>query len=61
MQVFTTIFLAETPRTEAPRVDQASGVDQDQRGLAEFEQALRERIAILESRGWFECDGVDEE
>jgi hypothetical protein len=61
MQVFTTIFLAETPRDNIQRVDQANSLDQDQHGLAEFKQALRERIVILESRGWSEGDDFDEE
>jgi hypothetical protein len=61
MQVFTTIFLAEPLSANIQRVDQANGLDQDEHGLAEFKQALRERIAILESRGWSEVDGFDKE
>jgi hypothetical protein len=60
MQVFTTIFLAETLPASAECVDGPEGLDQDLHGPAEFKQALRERIAMLESRSWFEDNGFDE-
>ncbi len=61
MQVFTTIFLVETPRANTRRVDQANCLAKDERSLADFQQALCERLTILESRGWFEGDYSDEE
>ena len=60
MQVFTTIFLAETLRANLRCVEDADGLDQDLYGLAEFRQSLRERIEILEGRNWFLNAGFDE-
>lgn len=60
MQVFTTIFLAETLGADSRLVDIANGQDQDERDLAELKQVLRERIVMLENRGWLEGDGFDE-
>ncbi|MGA9585072.1 MAG: hypothetical protein WBQ95_07070 [Terracidiphilus sp.] len=61
MQVFTTIFVAETQRANIRRVDMANDPDREENGLSELKQALRKRIAMLESRGWFEGDGFYEE
>ena len=60
MQVFTTIFLAETLRANRRCVEEADGLEQDFYGLHEFKHSLRERIAFLESRDWFVDDGFDE-
>jgi hypothetical protein len=59
MQVFTTIFLAETLRANIQCVEDTEGLDQDSYGLDEFKQSLRERIAILEGRNWFTEGGID--
>jgi hypothetical protein len=61
MRVFTTIFLAHPLIANTQRVDQANGLDEDWHGLAEAEQAPRERITMLESSNWFVDDGFDEE
>ncbi|MGC2613454.1 MAG: hypothetical protein WA354_05430 [Terracidiphilus sp.] len=60
MRVFTTIFLAQPPAAHVECVDQSSEFDQGYNGLAEFQQALRERIAMLEACSWYEDDGADE-
>jgi hypothetical protein len=57
MQVFTTIFLARMRPADIP--DQNSDPDQDKDCLADFRQALRERITMLEARGWFEDEGFE--
>jgi hypothetical protein len=58
MQVFTTIYLAETLRANIKCVEETEGLDQQQPGVVEFKQALRQRIALLENRGFYE-DGGD--
>lgn len=52
MQVFTTIFLAQTLRANILCVEETDGLDQDSFGLDEFKQSLREHIAMLEGRNW---------
>jgi hypothetical protein len=59
MRVFTTIFLAQPLPADGEWVDQSSEFELNQDGLAEFKEALRERIAMLEARSWFENDGSD--
>jgi hypothetical protein len=61
MQVFTTIFLAETLRANLQCVEEANELDQDLYSLDEFKQSLRERIAILEDRNWFSDGGFDDQ
>jgi hypothetical protein len=56
MQVFTTIFLAETLRANVECVEETDGLDQDLPGVVEFKQALRKRIAMLETSGFYESD-----
>lgn len=58
MQVFTTIYLAETLRSNIACVAETEGLDQQHPGVLEFKQTLRERIAILENRGFYEDDGT---
>ena len=56
MQVFTTIYLAETLRANIECVEEAQGLDQQHPGVVEFKHTLRKRIAILENRGFYEGD-----
>ena len=56
MQVFTTIYLAETLRANVECVESTDGLDQQLPGVIEFKQTLRERIAILENRSFDEDD-----
>jgi hypothetical protein len=56
MQVFTTIYLAETLRANIDCVEETIGLDQQLPGVIEFKETLRRRIAMLESRGFYECD-----
>jgi hypothetical protein len=56
MQVFTTIYLAETLRANIKCIDETEGLDLQQPGVLEFKQTLRKRIAILENRGFYEDD-----
>lgn len=58
MQVFTTIFLAETLRANVECVEETDGLDQNLPGAVEFKQTLRKRIAMLESRGFYETDDL---
>ena len=60
MLVFTTIFLAETLRATVECVEETDGLDQDLPGAVEFKQALRKRISMLESRGFYESDDLCE-
>jgi hypothetical protein len=57
MQVFTTIFLAETLKANIDCVENVDDQDLDEACLLEFKQALRQRIAMLETRDWLEDDG----
>jgi len=61
MKVFTTVFLARPLDATLQGVDDASDLFPDEQDLAEFEQALRERITVLESSNWFVGDSFDEE
>jgi hypothetical protein len=61
MKVFTTVFLADPPIAIAHCLDQANGVDEHQQDVVEFEQALSERITILERRDWLVGSASDEE
>lgn len=56
MQVFTTIYLAETLRANVKCVESTDGLDQQLPGVIEFNETLRQRIAILENRGFYEDD-----
>jgi hypothetical protein len=56
MQVFTTIYLAETLRANIECVEETEGLDQLQPGVLEFKHTLRKRIAMLENRGLYEDD-----
>jgi hypothetical protein len=59
MQVFTTIYLAETLRANIECVEEIEDLDQQLPGVLEFKQTLRKRIATLENRGFYEDDGDD--
>jgi hypothetical protein len=56
MQVFTTIYLAQTLRANIECVEETEGLDQQSPGAVEFKETLRERIAMLENRGFYETD-----
>lgn len=56
MQVFTTVFLAETLRANVECVEETYGLDQDLPGVVEFKETLRHRIEILEGKVWFDFD-----
>ena len=60
MQVFTTIFLAQTLRANIDCLDELDDQASDESPLVEFKQALRKRIAMLESRNWLEEPGCEE-
>jgi hypothetical protein len=61
MKVFTTIFLAHPLGANSESLDRASELFPDELDLADVEQALRERITVLESSNWFVGDSFDEE
>lgn len=61
MQVFTKIFLAETLRANIECVEETEGLDQNQPGAVEFKKALRNCIATLETRGFFESHDFEDE
>jgi len=56
MQVFTTIYLAETLRANIACVEETLGLDQQLPGVQEFKRTLRKRIAMLENRCFYEDD-----
>ena len=60
MQVFTTIYLAETLRANIDCVEETEGLDQQQPGVLEFKDTLGRRIAMLENRGFYEDDGTSD-
>jgi len=60
MQVFTTVFLVETLRATVECNEETDGLDQNLPGTIEFKQALRNRIAQLESRGFYESEDPDD-
>jgi len=61
MQVFTTIYLAETLRANIECVEEAEYLDQQAPGVVEFKHMLRKHIATLENRGLYEdSDGLDD-
>jgi hypothetical protein len=61
MQVFTTIFLAETPSSGTGTAEKSCGEYQDQRDLSEIKRTNHERITMLESRNWFLDDLASED
>jgi len=56
MQVFTTIYLAETLRANIECVEETEGLDQQHPGVLEFKNILRKQIATLENRWLYEDD-----
>ena len=60
MQVFTTIFLAETLRANVECIKETPDLDQNLPGAVEFKNTLQKRIAMLERRGFFESDETDD-
>lgn len=65
MQVFTTIFLAETQGLDTGRPEETTGdftgVFEMKRGLFEIKRINLERITMLEARNWFVDDLPSEE
>jgi hypothetical protein len=53
MQVFTTIFLAESLSSNTGTPEESNGDARDQRDRFEIRRMNLERIAMLESRNWF--------
>ena len=60
MQVFTTIYLAETLRANIECVEETEGLDQQLPGVVEFKCSLRKKIAMLENRGFYESDDLED-
>jgi hypothetical protein len=60
MQVFTTIFLAETAGFDTPEAEPFGDSDISQ-GHFDVEQAKLECITVLEARNWFLDDLADED
>lgn len=60
MQVFTTIFLAETLRANVECVEETPDLDQNLPGAVEFKDTLRKCISMLETRGFYEFDETGE-
>lgn len=56
MQVYTTIFLAETSSPSSGSADESWRDSQDRCDLREIKRTNLERITILESRNWFVDD-----
>ena len=56
MRVFTTVYLAQTLRANTECVEETDEFDQLSAGVVEFKQTLRERIALLENRRFYETD-----
>jgi hypothetical protein len=61
LQVFTTVFLAQTHRASPGAVDDPDSVDQNSSGAIEFRQNLRECVSKLESRGFFAWDDPEQD
>ena len=61
MQVFTTIFLAETLSSNTGTAEELFDEYQDRHGLYETKRTNLERIAILECRNWFLDDLASED
>ena len=60
MQVFTTIFLAETLRANIQCVEEAEEIDQNDPGTIEFKEALRAWISRLEGHTFPAFDDSDQ-
>jgi len=56
MQVFTTIYLAETLRANIECIDETEGLDLQLPGVLEFKHALSKQIVLLENRRCCEDD-----
>ena len=56
MQVFNTIYMAETLRANIECLEETEGLDQQAPGVLEFKNTLRKHIATLENRGLYEDD-----
>ena len=50
MQVFTTIYLAETLRANVRHVEETSGLDLSLPGVREFAEALLPKSALIEKQ-----------
>ena len=61
MQVFTTIFLAETLSSKTGTAEELSGAYSDQRDISEIKRANLKRIPMLENRDWFLDDLASED
>ena len=53
MQVYTTVFLAETIDPDIPGAENSSGDHDTKRGLPEIKRASLEYTTVLEARNWF--------
>ncbi len=61
MQVYTTVFLAETLRSETSDAEKSIGDHEMKRGLPEIKRARLEYITMLEARNWFLDDFPSED
>lgn len=59
MQVFTTIFLAETLRANVECVEEAEGIDANDPAAIEFKETLKAWISRLEGRTFPAFDDLD--
>ena len=59
IQVFTSVFLAETLRANVECVEEAEGVDQDDPGVVEFKETLKAYISRLEGHAFPAVDDSD--
>jgi hypothetical protein len=60
MQVFTTVFLAETLRANIDCVEEAEGVDQNHPGAVEFKETLKAYISRLEGADFPASPNIDQ-
>jgi hypothetical protein len=59
MQVFTTVFLAETLRANVECVEETEGIDQTGPGAVEFKETLRAWVSKLEGHGFPAFDDTE--
>jgi hypothetical protein len=60
MQVFTTIYLAETLRADVDGAEKNESSDPQFQAVVELTRTLREHIAKLENRGIHETENYDD-
>ena len=61
MQVFTTIFLAETRSSDIGTADESCGAYSGQLDLSAIKRTNLERISMLKARNWFLDDLASED